>query len=181
MDTEHTGEPIETGDPIEPAVDVDVEVEDSADAVDLVTETEPESEPEMDADDAEAIDDAAVAEEPATRHRHPAGAPLNIAKRVALDRPTRIGVTSLVFVALMYVFVFPTRSYLAQQRQVSNARHSVQVLRAQNAKLEKEAQRLQTPSEIERLARSQFNMVYEGEEAYNVVPPRGSATTTTVP
>ena len=47
--------------------------------------------------------------------------------RVALDRGTsRIAVASLVFVALMFMFVFPTRSYLAQQRQVRDARHSVE-------------------------------------------------------
>ena len=114
------------------------------------------------------------------RDRHPAGAAA-IARRVAMDMPARITVVSLVFVAMMFLFVFPTRSYLAQQRQVNDARHSVQVLRAQNAQLAREAQRLQTPAEIERLARSQFNMVFPGEQAYNVVPPQGVATTTTTP
>ena len=37
--------------------------------------------------------------------------------------------------------------------------------------LGEEARQLQTPSEIERLARAQFNMVLPGEQAYNVVPP----------
>jgi cell division protein FtsL len=98
-----------------------------------------------------------------------------------MDRPARISVVSLVLVAMMFLFVFPTRSYLAQQRQVRNARHAVSVLHAQNAQLATEAKRLQTPEEIERLARSQFNMVFPGEQAYNVVPPRGVATTTTSP
>jgi cell division protein FtsL len=110
--------------------------------------------------------------------RHPAGAAA-LARRVAMDRPARISVASLVFVAMMFLFVFPTRSYLAQQRQVQTARHSVEVLRAQNAQLAREAKRLQTPAEIERLARSQFNMVFPGEQAYNVVPPQGVASTTT--
>jgi len=114
------------------------------------------------------------------RERHPAGAAA-LARRVAMDRPARIAVASLVFVAMMFLFVFPTSSYLAQQRQVRTARHSVAVLRAQNAQLAREAQRLQTPEEIERLARAQFNMVFPGEQAYNVVPPRGVATTTTTP
>ena len=38
---------------------------------------------------------------------------------------------------------------------------------------------LQTPSEIERLARTQFNMVLPGEQAYNVVPPATPVTATT--
>src|SRR5690242_17879645 len=117
-------------------------------------------------------------EQAEARERHPAGAG-SLARRVAMDRPARISVASLVFVAMMFLFVFPTRSYLAQQQQVRTARHSVAVLRAQNAQLAREAKRLQTPSEIERLARSQFNMVFPGEQAYNVVPPRGVATTTT--
>ena len=134
----------------------------------------------MSEDDA-ALEDAdeRVDEEQAdARERHPAGAAAR-ARRVAMDRPARISVVSLVLVAMMFLFVFPTRSYLAQQRQVRTARHSVAVLRAQNAQLAREAKRLQTPAEIERLARSQFNMVFPGEQAYNVVPPLGVATTTT--
>jgi len=134
-----------------------------------------------DFDDDAPLEDAGeqVDEERAdARERHPAGAAA-LARRVAMDRPARISVASLVFVAMMFLFVFPTRSYLAQQRQVRSARHAVAVLHAQNAQLAREAKRLQTPAEIERLARSQFNMVFPGEQAYNVVPPRGVATTTT--
>ena len=126
------------------------------------------------------LDDTVDEERADARDRHPAGAAA-LARRVAMDRPARIAVASLVFVAMMFLFVFPTRSYLAQQRQVRDARHSVAVLKSQNARLASEAQRLQTPSEIERLARAQFNMVFPGEDAYNVVPPRGTATTTTTP
>ena len=79
----------------------------------------------------------------------------------------------------MFLFVFPTRSYLAQQRQVGNARHAVQVLKAQNEQLIRQKQQLQTPAEIERLAREQFNMVLPGEQAYNVLSTARSATTTT--
>ena len=134
--------------------------------------------------DAEAVAHAAVdaadEQRAGARYRHPAAAAA-LAKRVAMDRSARIAVGSLVLVAFLFLFVFPTRSYVAQQRQVNDARHSVQVLREQNAKLAREAQRLQTDREIEKLARSQFNMVFEGEEAYNVVPPNGSPTTTTEP
>ena len=97
---------------------------------------------------------------------------------------TRIAVASLAFTAMMFLFVFPTRSYLAQQRQVGRARHAVEVLKAQNEELARQANQLKTPSEIERLAREQFNMVLPGEQAYNVVQtPTGSSatTTTTVP
>jgi cell division protein FtsB len=85
---------------------------------------------------------------------------------------------------MMFLFVFPTRSYLAQKRQVGRAAHAAKVLEAQNEVLARQAKRLKTPSEIERLAREQFNMVLPGEQAYNVVETPASptdTTTTTVP
>jgi cell division protein FtsB len=163
----------------EPEIDISTEADDiealaALEEADALTAGEIDEVEELAHDAAEST----VEEREESRHRHPAGAAA-LAKRVAMDRSARIAVGSLVLVAMMFLFVFPTRSYLAQQRQVHDARHSVQVLRAQNAELAREAKRLQTPSEIERLARSQFNMVFGGEEAYNVVPPQGSATTTT--
>lgn len=106
------------------------------------------------------------------------------ARRARWGPRTRIAVASLALTAMMFLFVFPTRSYFAQKRQVGRAAHAVAVLKAQNEELARQAQRLETPSEIERLAREQFNMVLPGEQAYNVVETpagSGSTTTTTVP
>jgi cell division protein FtsB len=106
------------------------------------------------------------------------------ARRIAWAPRTRIAVASLALVAMMFVFVFPTRSYLAQKRQVGRAAHAVEVLEAQNEVLARQASRLKTRSEVERLAREQFNMVMPGEQAYNVVETPTSSdetTTTTVP
>ena len=64
---------------------------------------------------------------------------------------------------------------------VGGAQRDVAVLRDQNRQLEAEAARLQSPEEIERIARGQFNMVYPGEQAYKVLPAAGPSTTTTVP
>jgi cell division protein FtsL len=105
---------------------------------------------------------------------HPSGI-----RRAGWERPTRIAVGTLALIAIMFLFVFPTRSYLAQHRQVGNARHAVQVLQAQNEQLIRQKKQLQTPAEIERLAREQFNMVLPGEQAYNVLSTAKSATTTT--
>jgi cell division protein FtsB len=119
-----------------------------------------------------------------------AGLPLDtesmaqVARRMVWAPRTRIAVASLALVAMMFLFVFPTRSYLAQKRQIGKAAHAVEVLEAQNEVLARQARRLQTRSEIERLAREQFNMVMPGEQAYNVVETPGSpsdTTTTTVP
>ena len=66
----------------------------------------------------------------------------------------RVALIALGLAAILFVFVFPTRSYLAQRRQVGAAAHDVDVLRGQNQKLQAEAQRLQSPDEIERIARA---------------------------
>ncbi len=94
----------------------------------------------------------------------------------------RLALAALALVAILFVFVFPTRSYLAQRRQVSSAQHDVNVLREQNDKLAALAARLQTPAEIERMAREQFHLVFPGEQVYDVVPgaptPSGTSVTT---
>lgn len=98
--------------------------------------------------------------------------------------PARVVVGSLVLVALLFMFVFPTRSVLAQRRQLDRARHDLAVLQTENERLGREAARLSTDEEIERIAREQFHMVYPGEQAYAVIPRRQGApspTTTTLP
>jgi cell division protein FtsB len=99
-------------------------------------------------------------------------------RRPSWERPTRIAVASLALIAIMFLFVFPTRSYLAQQRQVRAARDAVQVLKVQNKEMTREEQQLRSRSEIERLARAEFNMVLPGEHAYNVEPAAATTTTT---
>ena len=84
--------------------------------------------------------------------------------------PARGALIALAIVAILFLFVFPTRSYLASSRSVRDERHDVEVLREQNERLAAEANRLQTPSEIERLAREMFHMVFPGEQAYSVMP-----------
>jgi cell division protein FtsL len=91
----------------------------------------------------------------------------------------RLALLALGVVAILFLFVFPTRSYLAQRRQVAAAANDVATLKAQNAALEQQAQKLQTPEEIERRAREQFNMGYPGEQQFRVFP--APETTTTVP
>ena len=123
-------------------------------------------------DEVDEVDETDVIEVEEAKDRHPSG------RRASWEGPTRIAVASLALIAIMFLFVFPTRSYLAQERQVRAARHAVTVLKNQNAELTREERLLQTPSEIERMARVQFNMVFPGEQAYNVVSSQPSPTTT---
>jgi len=102
----------------------------------------------------------------------------------------RIALIALAVAAILFVFVFPTRSYLAQRRQVGAAQHDLDVLRKQNQALEAEAAQLQTPAAVQGAARQQFHMVLPGEELYRVEPAAATpgptvqaaaSSTTTVP
>jgi cell division protein FtsL len=86
-----------------------------------------------------------------------------------MARPVRIALFALLGVAILFLFVFPTRSYMAQRGEVQDAREDVEAIQEQIVRLQEEAARLKTPAEIERLARQQFNMVYPGERPYQVV------------
>jgi cell division protein FtsB len=93
-----------------------------------------------------------------------------------LKGPARAAIMSLVVVAILFLFVFPTRSFLAQRSQIADARSDLAVLREQNAKLEKEAARLSTDAEIERIARREYQMVRPGEKAWAVIPAPPAST-----
>ena len=72
--------------------------------------------------------------------------------------------------ALLAVTVFPTSTYLEQRRDTAEVEERLAVLRDQNDAYEERIGRLETPAEIERLAREQYNLVFPGEEAYAVLP-----------
>jgi cell division protein FtsB len=79
--------------------------------------------------------------------------------------------TAIVAVAVvLLVFVFPTRTYLSQRRQLTSAANQLQVVDQQNAQLTAQVARLQTDGEIERLAREQYHLVRPGERAFAILP-----------
>ena len=82
----------------------------------------------------------------------------------------RLVVAFVVFIAILFGAVYPTRTYLAQQRDLRAAHRTLALFQQQNGHLEAEAKRLQSDDEIERIARARFNLVKPGEEAYAVVP-----------
>ena len=85
-------------------------------------------------------------------------------------------IAGLVFIGLLFLAVFPTRTYLAQRRDRAAAEAQLQLLSRQNRSLEQRARLLHTDAEIERLAREQYNLVRPGEEAYALLPAPASAT-----
>jgi cell division protein FtsB len=71
---------------------------------------------------------------------------------------------------VLLVFVFPTRTWVAQRRQLAAETTELQVLNAQNAQLTGEVARLRTDAEIERIAREQYHLVRPGESAIAILP-----------
>ncbi len=78
---------------------------------------------------------------------------------------------SILLVGFLLLAVFPTRTFLAQRAATSSARTELDDLDRRNQALERRMDRLQTPEEIERLAREQYGLVRPGEEAYAILPP----------
>jgi cell division protein FtsB len=85
---------------------------------------------------------------------------------------------AVLVVGAVLVGVYPTRTWLRQERAVHGTQRDLDVLREQNQRLQEEAARLQDPAEIERLARAEYNLVRPGEEAYAIIP---GGTSTTLP
>ncbi|MGI9121056.1 MAG: FtsB family cell division protein [Acidimicrobiales bacterium] len=77
---------------------------------------------------------------------------------------------TVVFVGVLFVAVFPTRTFLAQRASVSAAQAQLEVLGEQNRLLEDRARLLNDDAEIERLAREQYHLVKPGEKAYALLP-----------
>ena len=88
---------------------------------------------------------------------------------------------ALAAVGVLFLFVFPARTYLAQRHELAAATARVQVLAQQNKHLSDQAANLQQDSEVERLARQQYGLVRPGEEAYAILPSPPPPTTVPPP
>jgi cell division protein FtsB len=84
-----------------------------------------------------------------------------------------------LLVGVLFVFVYPTRSFLDQRTHVNEARTQLELLRSENAKLDAEKQRLNRDDEIARIAREFYGLVKPGETPFVILP--APATTTAPP
>src|SRR6185436_5184785 len=82
---------------------------------------------------------------------------------------------AVVLIGLLFVAVFPTRTWLAQRQETAAATQQLQVLTKENSKLAMRVKALQSDDEIERLAREQYNLVKPGEKAYALLPGPSAA------
>ncbi|HMC79170.1 MAG TPA: septum formation initiator family protein [Acidimicrobiia bacterium] len=87
-----------------------------------------------------------------------------------MSSKARIVVAFVIFIGVLFGAVYPTRTYLAQRRDLRTAHQKLALFKQQNGHLEAEAKRLESDEEIERIARARFNLVKPGEEAYAIVP-----------
>lgn len=81
-----------------------------------------------------------------------------------------VAVLLLAALAITLAGIFPFRQMIAQQRQVEQTQARLDSLVAESHRLEESVRALNTPSEIERLAREQYGLVRPGETGYTVEP-----------
>ena len=67
-----------------------------------------------------------------------------------------LAVLLIVALAITLAGIFPFRQLLAQQRQVESTQAKLDALVLENERLEEEAVLLETPAEVERIAREQL-------------------------
>lgn len=85
-------------------------------------------------------------------------------------RPLSWTALVVVVLALLAAYVFPTRTWLAQEKNLEQAEATLAELQAERDALQSRLDALDSDAEIEELARSQFGLVKPGEEAYAVLP-----------
>ena len=77
---------------------------------------------------------------------------------------------SVTIIGVLFIGVYPTRTYFSQRSALQKAQHQLSVLQTENAKLDQQAADLNTDSRIETLARENYNLVRPGEEAFAILP-----------
>lgn len=74
----------------------------------------------------------------------------------------------LVGLAIVLAGVFPFRQLIAQERLVDNTRDKLDALVTENELLQEQIDAVQSPAELERIAREQYGMARPGETTYVV-------------
>ena len=85
---------------------------------------------------------------------------------------------SVIVVGILFLAVFPTRTYVGQRGDLAKTAERVDVLKRENDRLAQRVGKLNTDEEIERLAREQYSLVRPGEEAYAILPAPKPASAT---
>lgn len=86
-----------------------------------------------------------------------------------------VAIGALSVLVVLSLAVFPVRQYLGQRADTAERQRTLHQLEAENARLAAQVDALNTPEEIERIARSEYSLVKPGEETYAILPPKKSA------
>ncbi len=80
------------------------------------------------------------------------------------------GVLVVGGIAFLFAFVYPTRTWIQQRRDLNAAEQRLEVLQRSTQQLKQRNDRLDSDAEVERRARDDYGMVRPGETAYVLVP-----------
>ena len=111
------------------------------------------------------------------RSRRPAPSSMTRAERraaISHRRSVVALIASGVAAAVILVAWFPAAALIDQRRTLTSAAATLSQLQQQDKALSAESKNLSTASELERIARQQFQLVPEGDQAYQVLPPAGT-------
>ena len=89
---------------------------------------------------------------------------------IALRRSVIPLVLVLIVLVVLFYAVLPIRTYVDQRSATADARAELAALLEENNALRDRLEALSQPAEIERLARSEYNLVYPGEELFAILP-----------
>ena len=92
-----------------------------------------------------------------------------------LPRALVVLLVAVAAVAIVFLFVLPGRTYLAQRRTLSASAQRTQALAKANAALDQRVALLQTDAEVERIARERYQLIKPGETPYAILPPQQPA------
>lgn len=91
-------------------------------------------------------------------------------RRARLGAAARLVLGAVLLIGVLFVGVFPTRTFLDQRDAIDTTKERLAVLRSENERLREQIQWLQKPEEIERIAREEFNLAKPGERVFVMIP-----------
>ena len=78
----------------------------------------------------------------------------------------------LIVVAVILIWAIqPIRLWIDQREELSTKQQELEEAQRLNIALQERVEKLQTPELVELIARQNFGLIREGEEAYAVLPP----------
>ena len=91
--------------------------------------------------------------------------------KVRARRRALVGLAVLIlFVGVLLVAVFPTRTWLDQRAETADAEAELAEVQAERERVARLTETLETPEEIARRAKAELGYVNPGEEAFSILP-----------